>query len=103
MTYSVFCRRTPERRELDYLRILGSCMETAKEIRIFGFGAHLSQKYKAVSERIYNDNKTIAEKRVAIGSALALVSAAGYYAAYATVLADVIAGTITIGMFVFPH
>ena len=28
--------RTPERRQLDYLRYLGSSVETAKEVKLFG-------------------------------------------------------------------
>jgi ATP-binding cassette, subfamily B, bacterial len=40
-TYSLDFRRTPERRELDYLRLTGSSVESAKEAKIFGFNAFL--------------------------------------------------------------
>jgi hypothetical protein len=31
---------------------------TAKEVKIFGLGGHLSQQYSQISTDIYNENKT---------------------------------------------
>ncbi len=36
LTYSILYRWTPERRELDYLRLLGASNQSAKEVKIFG-------------------------------------------------------------------
>ena len=38
LSYSLLYRWTPERRQLDYLRMLGASNASAKEVRIFGLG-----------------------------------------------------------------
>uniref|UniRef100_Q01Y17 ABC transporter related n=1 Tax=Solibacter usitatus (strain Ellin6076) TaxID=234267 RepID=Q01Y17_SOLUE len=101
LAYSVLYKRTPERRRLDYLRFLGASAQSAKEIKIFGLGTHLSKHYDEVSERIYNENKQIAIKRATLGSALNLISTGGYYGAYVVVLARTLAGAISLGSFTF--
>jgi len=40
-SYSLNYARTPERRELDYVRQTGASVETAKEVKIFGLNAFL--------------------------------------------------------------
>ena len=101
LNYSVLYRRTPQRRQLDYLRLLGASAQSAKEVKIFGLGDYLAQRYHRVSEEIYDENKALALRRAAVGSLLNLVSTGGYYGAYAVVLVRTLAGGITIGMFTF--
>ena len=43
--------RTPERRQLDYVRYLGSSVETAKEIKLFGLNAFLVDRFRRVASR----------------------------------------------------
>jgi ATP-binding cassette, subfamily B, bacterial len=101
LAYSVLYRRTPQRRELDYLRLLGASLQSAKEVKIFGLGPYLSQRYDEVSTRIYQENKAVALKRAGWGSVLNLVATGGYYGGYAVVLAHTLAGAISIGTFTF--
>ncbi|HWB84030.1 MAG TPA: ABC transporter ATP-binding protein [Bryobacteraceae bacterium] len=101
LAYSVLYRWTPQRRQLDYLRLLGASAQSAKEVKIFGLGGHLSQQYHEVSEAIYQENKKLAVRRAVAGSALNLVSTGGYYGAYAVVLVQTLAGAISVGMFTF--
>jgi len=101
LAYSVHFRWTPQRRMLDYLRYLGASLQSAKEVKIFGLGRHLTERYHQVSIDIYNENKKIAIKRATVGSLLNLISTGGYYGAYVVVLARTLAGGITIGMFTF--
>jgi ATP-binding cassette subfamily B protein len=101
LAYSILYRRTPERRRLDYLRFLGASAQSAKEVKIFGLGDHLTKHYDEVSERIYQENKSVAIKRATLGSALNLVSTGGYYGAYAVVLARTLASAISLGSFTF--
>src|SRR6266849_3745411 len=42
LSYSAFFKRTPQRRELEYLRLLGSWASSAKEVRIFSLASHLA-------------------------------------------------------------
>jgi ATP-binding cassette, subfamily B, bacterial len=101
LSYSVHFQWTPQRRMLDYLRYLGASAQSAKEVKIFGLGRHLSQRYHQVAGDIYNENKKIAIKRATVGSALNVVSTGGYYGAYVVVLARTLAGGISIGTFTF--
>jgi ATP-binding cassette subfamily B protein len=101
LSYSVHYRWTPQRRLLDYLRFLGASAQSAKEVKIFGLGGHLAQRYDELAHGIYLENKKIAIKRAAVGSALNVISTGGYYGAYVVVLAKTLAGAISIGMFTF--
>jgi len=101
LAYSVLYRRTPQRRQLDYLRLLGASVQSAKEIKIFGLGPHLAQRYYQVSEDMFLENKALAIKRAVVGSGLNLISTGGYYGAYAVVLVKALAGAISIGTFTF--
>lgn len=101
LSYSVHYRWTPQRRLLDYLRYLGASAVSAKEVKIFGLGSHLSQRYDDISEGIFNENKKISIKRATIGSLLNIVSTGGYYGAYVVVLLRTLAGGISIGTFTF--
>ena len=103
LAYSVLYRWTPQRRLLDYIRLLGASNQSAKEVKIFGLGPHLAERYREVSERIYEDNKKVAVKRASVGFLLNLVSTGGYYGAYAVVLIRTLArhGALSVGMFMF--
>ena len=101
LSYSVHYRSTPQRRLLDYLRFLGASAQSAKEVKIFGLGGHLAQRYDELAKGIYLENKKIAIKRATVGSVLNVVSTGGYYGAYVVVLAQTLAGAISIGTFTF--
>lgn len=101
LSYSVHYRWTPQRRMLDYIRFLGASAQSAKEVKIFGLGGHLAQRYDELAQGIYLENKKIAIKRATVGSALNVVSTGGYYGAYVAVLAKTLAGAISIGTFTF--
>jgi ATP-binding cassette subfamily B protein len=101
LAYSVLYRWTPQRRLLDYIRMLGASNQSAKEVKIFGLGPHLAERYREVSERIYNENKKVAVKRASVGFLLNLISTGGYYGAYAVVLIRTLAGAISVGTFIF--
>lgn len=101
LSYSVHYRWTPQRRMLDYIRFLGASAQSAKEVKIFGLGGHLAQRYDELAHGIYMENKTIAIKRATVGSLLNVVSTGGYYGAYVVVLAKTLAAAISIGTFTF--
>src|SRR4051812_28849388 len=49
LSYSLLFSRTPERRELDYLRYVGASDKTAKEVRMFGLAGWLADRYAALA------------------------------------------------------
>jgi ATP-binding cassette subfamily B protein len=101
LAYSVLYRRTPQRRQLDYLRLLGASAQSAKEVKIFGLGGYLTGRYGAVAQSIENENRGLAIRRASVGTLLSFVATGGYYGAYLVVLSRTLAGTITLGMFTF--
>jgi ATP-binding cassette subfamily B protein len=101
VSYSLLFRRTPERRRLDYVRYVGASDETAKEVQLFGLAPWLIDRYRALSERFYDENRDLAVKRALVSSGLSLFGTLGYYAAYVVVLLRAVTGAITIGMLTF--
>jgi ATP-binding cassette subfamily B protein len=101
LAYSMLYRWTPERRELDYLRMLGASNQSAKEVKIFGLGGHLAERSRTLFDRFYDENKKLAIKRALTGSLLNLLPTAGYYGAYVLILIRTMAGAMSIGSLTF--
>jgi ATP-binding cassette subfamily B protein len=101
LQYSLLFRRTPERRQLDYLRYVGASVETAKEVQIFGLAPWLIARYRQLSDLFYDENRVLSYKRAGVGALLSLLGTAGYYAAYALMLVRAVAGTISVGTLTF--
>ena len=101
LAYSILYRYTPERRELDYLRWLGASNQSAKEVKIFGLGAYLTDRARGLFERFYDENRALAIRRAVSGSLLNLLPTAGYYAAYAYILYRTVTGHLTVGDLTF--
>ncbi|HYL37471.1 MAG TPA: ABC transporter ATP-binding protein, partial [Bryobacteraceae bacterium] len=101
LAYSILYRWTPERRELDYLRMLGASSQSAKEVKIFGLGHYLAERSRTLFDRFYRENKALAIKRAVTGSLLNLLPTAGYYAAYVLILLRTMAGALTVGSLTF--
>src|SRR5579883_459144 len=99
LAYSVLYRWTPQRRLLDYLRLLGASIQSAKEVKMFGLGDYLAGRYERLAEEIDSENRALAIRRAGLGSLLNLISTGGYYGAYAVVLLKTLAGAISIGSF----
>jgi ATP-binding cassette subfamily B protein len=100
-SYALAYTRTPERRELDYVRMTGASVETAKEVKIFGLNDFLIDRYRRLSEDFYKANKSLAVRRAVWGSVFTAIGTIGYYAAYAVITWQTIAGTFSIGDLTF--
>lgn len=100
-TYSLTRSWTPERRELDYLRYLGSSAETAKEVKVFGLENYLANRFKSLSDEYFLANRKIAISRAGWGYLLSALGTLAYYFAYIFVLMQTLSGIITIGTMTF--
>ena len=100
-SYSLDFGRTPERRELDYVRQTAASVESAKEVKIFGLNGFLTDRYRALSESFYTASRKIAQKRALWGGVLTALGTLGYYAAYAWIIAGTLAGQLTLGDLTF--
>lgn len=101
LSYSLNFSRTPERRELDYIRTTGASVESAKEVKIFGLQAFLIGRYRELSAAFYAANRRLALRRAGWGSVLAAIGTIGYYAAYGYLAWRTVRGDFTIGDLTF--
>ncbi|HEU4559060.1 MAG TPA: ABC transporter ATP-binding protein [Longimicrobium sp.] len=97
MEYSLLFRHTPQRRELGYLRFVGASTDTAKELQLFGFSPWIVDRYRTLARRFEDDNRRLMVRKAVVSSLLAVVGMAGYYGAYVRILADAVAGTVSVG------
>jgi ATP-binding cassette subfamily B protein len=99
--YSLSVQQTPARRELDYLRILGTSKESAKELKLFGLGQFFAGRYQSISNEIHHQNVELARRKLVLGSLLALLGTVGYYGTYAYGIYLTVIGTLTLGTLTF--
>jgi ATP-binding cassette subfamily B protein len=99
--YSLAFRLTPLRRELDYLRVLGTSRESAKEMKIFGLAPWLRERFNTLTGRLIAENRAMAGRRLAWGVVLSIVGSLGYYGSYAWVVVQALNGKLTIGTLQF--
>ena len=100
-SYALAWARTPEQRELDYVRQTGASVETAKEVKIFGLNAFLIERYRTLAEGFYRANRALALRRATWGGLLTALGTVGYYVAYAYLAWRTITGGLTIGDLTF--
>jgi ATP-binding cassette subfamily B protein len=89
--------RTPERRQLDYLRYLGASVETAKEVKLFALNGFLLERFRAFADKIFGENSRLAIRRAAWGGIFAALGSLAYYAAYAVIVWRTVGGQFTVG------
>src|SRR5919112_418115 len=93
--------RSPERRQLDYIRYLGSSVETAEEVKLFGLNAFLVERFRGFADRMYADNRQLAIRRAAWGTLFAALASCAYYLAYALIVWRTVRGEFSIGDLTF--
>jgi ATP-binding cassette subfamily B protein len=99
--YALAYSLTPLRRELDYLGDLGTKKEGAKELKIFGLGNYLRDRFSAVNGEIIDRSERLAARRLRAGAMLAILGSFGYYAAYALLVIRTLRGALTVGDLTF--
>src|SRR6188768_553341 len=100
-TYTLDFGRTPERRELDYVRQTAASVETAKEVKIFGLNRWLVEHYRRLADGFYAANRRLALRRAGWGSLFAAIGTVGYYLAYAYIVWRTLGGAFSIGDLTF--
>jgi ATP-binding cassette, subfamily B, bacterial len=99
--YALAHEITPVRRELDYLRLVGTSKENAKEVKLFGLGGHLHDRYASLTGQIIRKNIHLTRRRLVWGSAFAVIGSIGYYGSYVFLVWQALQGRISIGTLIF--
>jgi ATP-binding cassette subfamily B protein len=97
LAYWISHNRSPERRQMDYLRQLGASADSAKEVKLFGLGSFLTDRFRLLSGQILAENKTLSIRRALQTGGLAVISTVTYYAAYAYIVWRTLNGDFTVG------
>ena len=99
--YSLNFQWTPERRQLEYLRQMGSSVETAKEVKIFNLNRFFIERFRFLSQKFFDANRKLAARRAFWGTLLSALGTLGYYIAYAYIAWRTVRGDFSIGDLTF--
>ncbi len=101
LAYWLSHERSPERRQMEYLRQIGASADSAKEVKLFGLGAYLVGRFKILADGIFIENRRLNIQRTSWGALLGAISTIAYYGALAYVVWRTVNGEFTIGDLVF--
>jgi len=89
--------RSPDSRRLTYLEYVLANDEHAKEVKLFGLGPVLLDRYKRLAETFYRDDQRLAVARAGWGYGLSLLSTLVFYGSYALIVAATVQGRLSLG------
>jgi len=89
--------RSPEARRLNYLEYVLANDEHAKEVKLFGIGAVLLERFRTLGQTFYEDDKKLAIRRAGWAWALSLLGTGAFYGSYALMALAAAAGRLTLG------
>jgi ATP-binding cassette subfamily B protein len=89
--------RAPEFRRMRYLEHVLTVDESAKEIKLFGLGEPLLERYQKLFWSFNREDESLATRRSVMSILWGLLSIISYYGAYAWIVWRTIQGVITLG------
>lgn len=95
--FRLLTRRAPETRQINYLARLLTEDSAAKEIKLFNLGNTLLERYTALFAKFFQEDKSLAVRRAAVGFGLGLIATLGFYASYAWIVWRTVEGVISLG------
>ncbi|MGB3309342.1 MAG: ABC transporter ATP-binding protein [Nodosilinea sp.] len=95
--FRLFKWRSPETRQQIYLEALLAREDFAKEVKLFGLGPLLMQRYQDIFQRLYAEDRSLTVRRSGWSYGLGLLSTASFYLAYCWIVLEAIAGRISLG------
>lgn len=95
--FRLFRWRSPETRMQTYLETVLAREDHAKEVKLFGLGRRLLQRYRDIFSRLYREDRALSIRRDSWGFALGLLATGALYGAYAWIALSTIHRVITLG------
>jgi ATP-binding cassette, subfamily B, bacterial len=95
--FRLFRWRSPETRMQIYLETVIAREDHAKEVKLFGLGPRLLERYRDIFHRLYREDRALTIRRDAWGFGLGLVATVALYGAYAWIAVSAVRGEITLG------
>lgn len=95
--FRLFRWRSPETRMQMYLETVIAREDHAKEVKLFGLGPLLLERYRAIFRKLYQEDRDLTIRRDSWGFAMGLIGTLALYGAYAWIALSTIAMRITLG------
>lgn len=95
--FRLFRFRAPEAREQNYLEIVMAREDHVQEVKLFGLGPMLLQRYRDIFDKVYGEDRALTLRREGWGLALTLIGTLALYGAYAWIVVAAINVDITLG------
>ena len=95
--FTLFRWRSPETRMQIYLETVIAREDNVKEVKLFGLGPLLLQRYRDIFKRLYKADRALAIRRDGWGFVLGLIGTAALYGAYAWIAFATVLSRITLG------
>ena len=97
LSFRTITHRAPESRLLNYIEMLLTGNDTVKEIKLFGLGEPLLNRYQDLFEKFYTEDRAIAQKRSIASLGWGTLSSLVYYGSYVWIVMRTITKIITLG------
>src|ERR1700748_3579565 len=95
--FRLFRWRSPETRMQIYLETVLAREDHAKEVKLYGLGPRLLERYRDIFRRLYKEDRSLTIRRDAWGFGLGLIGTGALYAAYAWIAITTVRRLITLG------
>ena len=95
--FRLFRWRSPETRMQIYLETVLAREDHVKEVKLFGLGARLLERYQAIFRRLYQEDRALTIRRDLWGFFLSLIGSGALYGAYAWIAISTVRQLISIG------
>jgi len=95
--FRLFSWRSPDTRMQAYLESVIAREDHAKEVKLFGLGPRLLERYEDIYRRLFREDRALTLRRDTWGFLLGLVATLSLYGAYGWIAMSAIQGLITLG------
>ncbi|MBW4053626.1 MAG: ABC transporter ATP-binding protein [Proteobacteria bacterium] len=95
--FRLFRWRSPETRMQTYLETVLAREDHAKEVKLYGLGPRLLQRYRDIFHTLYAADRALTVRRDAWGFGLGLIATVTLYGAYGWVAISAVRGAVTLG------
>lgn len=95
--FELFKWQSQETRQRAYLEMLMAREDYVKEVKLFRLGGLFLERFDAIFDRLYGQDRDLAVRRGCWGYALGLVSTVALYAAYLWVVRETVVAHISLG------
>lgn len=95
--FRLFRWRSPQTRMQMYLETVLAREDSIKEVKLFGLEQRFLQRYRAIFQQLFAEDRRLTLRRESWGFILGLLGTLTFYAAYGWVVVETVAGALTLG------